>query len=254
MKSIFVESYRPVLDEVAKRSIRTSQIEVLDFTPPPGQKPTIGLPGSILLYVCRKGSPFLNLLRGAKTKEGAEKFLAAVKQQLDKLKPTTVEQNVSAMVSSDVFAELRHGGETMVETLFVPPETEFIFHFFAYNGGHLAKEGFTLVERLKDNTSAALEAVIVKITPQLTDAEKAALDLVPPSQWSRSTADPGCGDSGTAVTVALAAVALSITISITCLCAVPDVHSIPREELDRLGPTASARKLLELRRAAITKK
>jgi hypothetical protein len=250
---ILAEDYRPVLEAVKGRLTRVTDLKVVDGTPAKGKDPTIGVEGLILAFVARRGSGVLDLVKKAATDlASATDLIGMVRRQSKKFKPVSLKQGIGLMLKEDVFAELRYGGETLVQTLFVPKGADFIFEEFPYNGGALAIEGFQLVERVRDGSDAALESIIVKINPTLSADEKAALKLVPSSQLGRNVgAACCCGDSYTAIGVVVAAVVA--TALLTCLRPVPLAETITKEELAKLGPAASARKLLEVRRAAIMK-
>ena len=55
--------YRNVIVEVDRRSARSSSIQVIDVTPSPGERPLIGIAGSVSVFVGRKGTGAINELR-----------------------------------------------------------------------------------------------------------------------------------------------------------------------------------------------
>lgn len=251
---ILSEAYRPVLEEIRQRSVRSKKVKVIDYTPKSAQSTLIGHPGFVMAFVANKALGISKLVEQAtKEKVAAERLKEMMEAQTKRFKKVSLQAGINMMVGSDVFAELRLGKETLVQTLFVPEGADYIFEEFIYNGGPLPKSGFEFVERVKEGSDAALECVILKINPVLSAAEKAALEKVPdiylPQNLAAATC---CGDSYTAVGVVVLAVVATLTL--TCLGSVSEVKTIPKEELKALGPIASARKLLEVRQKAIMKK
>src|SRR6266566_5905468 len=170
--------------EAQARPIRLTNIEVIDKTSP-AQNAFFGIPGTLTVFIARKGSAALHELREA-LKTGGEalkQLYRKVGEQAVQVERWTLEEAVQATIQAPVFAELRYGGATLAQGLSVPEGLDMTtVLFLPYNGGRLAQEGFILAERFKEGSDAALEALVVRVDPPLTEAEKAALQLVPPDQ------------------------------------------------------------------------
>lgn len=242
--------YRPIVDEMARRPRRVSRLEVLRTEAPDGLRP---LPGTITVFYARPGTGGLDLVRAAvEGGPGAvERLREELKRQHADRRPAPLERAVRMVTEADVFADIHYGGQVLSRAVFLPPEVDLAFHQFPYNGGRLAKEGFALVERYVEGTGASLEAIVLRSDPPLTDAERAALDQLPPEQLAENVGrEVKCGDHWTRVAVAVAVVVIAVvaTILLACLSLAPErsIH-LTEEELEKLGPTASARKLLALR-------
>jgi hypothetical protein len=265
-RTLFDQSHSYFVEAQA-RPIRLTNIEVVDKTSL-AQNAFFGIPGTLTVFVARKGSAALHELREA-LKTGGQALIQLyrkVGEQALQVERWTLEEAVQATIQAPVFAELRYGGATLAQGLSVPQGLDMTVLFLPYNGGRLAQAGFILAERFKEGSDAALEALVVRIAPPLTEAEKAALQLVPTDQdinnvglsdWCDTTwvavaavaAAAATPAAHALVTDALAAAALAL-IGFTS--SALETH-IPEETLRQLGPAASARKLLEMRREVLYK-
>src|SRR6266487_1488474 len=251
--------------EAQARPIRLTNLEVVDKTSL-AQNAFIGIPGTLTVFVARKGSAALHELREA-LKAGGEalkQLYRKVGEQAAQVERWTLEEAVQATIQEPVFAELRYGGATLAQGLSVPQGLDMTVLLLPYNGGRLAQEGFILAERFTEGSDAALEALVVRIDPPLTEAERAALQLVPVDQAINNvSANKPCDTTWVAVatvaavaaTPAAHAIVEGIITVLTILGVTPDdlEPHIPEETLKLLGPAASARKLLEMRREVLSK-
>ena len=254
--------------EAQARPIRLTNLEVVDKTSL-AQNAFIGIPGTLTVFVARKGSAALHELREA-LKAGGEalkQLYRKVGEQAAQVERWTLEEAVQATIQEPVFAELRYGGATLAQGLSVPEGLDMTtVLFLPYNGGRLAQEGFILAERFTEGSDAALEALVVRIDPPLTEAERAALQLVPVDQAINNvSANKPCDTTWVAVaTVAAVAATPTVTDATVTTLVIEALGSrgaeladlephIPEETLKLLGPAASARKLLEMRREVLSK-
>jgi hypothetical protein len=253
---ILSEDYRPALKAVQERSIRLSQPEVIEISPKKDSTGKSSAGGIIIAFVGKRGSKALDLVRkSAKDAAAAAKLVEMLQAQSKKIKPSTPKKAIGMMLKEDVFAELRYGGETLVQTLCVPEGAELDIEVFPYNGGSLPAKGFQLVERFVEGSNAALEMVLIKVNPVLTAAEKAALKLVPSTQWAKNVglACGGCGDSYTAVAIMVVDVAVAVVLAVVGFQPDQLVKKLSAEELSKMSPTATANKLLQIKQDALIK-
>jgi hypothetical protein len=123
-----------------------------------------------------------------------------------------------------------------------------VFVASPYNGGELRPDELTLVEHYKEGTKEALEAVALRRAPELTAAEAAALQQVPAEVSEINLAPNGsCCDSITDIVQ----VVIAVTFALACDPLRPDFH-ISEDELKAISPVASAIKLMDIRREALT--
>lgn len=253
--------------EAQGRPIRLTKIEVIDKTSL-AQNTFFGIPGTLTVFVARKGSAVLQELREA-LKTGGETLKQLYKKvgaQAVQIERWTLEEAVQATIQEPIFAELRYGGATLAQGLSVPQGLDMVVLFLPYNGGRLAQEGFILAERYKEGSEAGLEALVVRVDPPLTEAEKAALQLVPTEQDINNVGSTRwCDTTWIAVGLVTAVVAtpaahalvtdalVDIALDLLGFTANALETHIPEETLRQLGPAASARKLLEMRREALYK-
>ncbi|GHO97532.1 hypothetical protein KSF_075800 [Reticulibacter mediterranei] len=252
--------------ETRARQVRLTTIEVVDKTSS-AQNAFFGVPGTLTVFIARKGSDALHELRQALNSGGKDLlqvYHKIVEQTVAKIGGWTPEETVQATIQQSVFADLRYGETTLAQGLSVLQGLDMRMLFLPYNGGRLAPEGLILAERFTKGSDVALEALVVRVDPPLTPAEKFALQLVP--------ADLAINNSEPIQTVVAADVA-AIALTVAAVAATPigvaavtvdevvvglialvgrtpydlEFH-ITEETLKQVGPTASVHKLLAMRR------
>src|SRR6266850_4798597 len=202
--------------ESEARPIRTTKIHVVDSTLKPGASgPSFGFPGTITVFFARKGSNKLGSIRSAIGRGGEELTTLAgqIGDPFAQLKEITTEGAAQMMIDQAVFAEIRYGGATLNNGLFLPPGIDLAFTMFPYNGGRLLAGGFSLVEYHKEGSKEALEALVVRADPPLTPAERQALRKVPSSQVGHHVGTAlGCDTTWWAVGLVVGTLAAAVTL------------------------------------------
>lgn len=231
-------------DEESRRR-RLSPVEILDYRPTDDQKVHLAAPGSITLFVGRRGDERLRRLRDIAGGGQDDGSLAdgLRKQHADRrqLSPAQIKE---ILENAGVYATLRCGARTLAAHIVLPGPDDLAVIPCAYNGGRLPAEDMTLVEHLREDSEDALEVVALKADPVLTAAEAAALELVGDDQLELNIApNAGCSESLTAYTI-LILIALAISVPD------PIIH-LDEATLDAYGPERSARQLMSLRQQAI---
>ncbi len=254
------ELTHPVFAEAQSRPVRFTKVEVINPTLDKKLKGlTLGIPGSLILFMARKGSNTLDELRAA-YREGGTRLVELSERVVEQYKgrvEVSVEEAVQATIRQPVFADLLYGGATLAHGLFMPDDLDVALLALAYNGGRLASGGLKLAERYREDSNAALEAFIVRTDPPLTAAERAALAKVPSDQFINNVLAIECDTTWWAVAFATVGVAAAIgTIAVAT--AVATISPVPinethlsEEALIELDRRASARRLLEIRREAL---
>ncbi len=254
------ELTHPVFAEAQTRPVRFTRVEVINPTLDKKLKGmTLGIPGSLFVFIGRKGSNTLAELRAAH-KEGGTRLAVMIERIVEQYKDRTevsVEEAVQATIRQPVFADLLYGGATLAHGLFVPDDLDVAFLALAYNGGRLASGGFTLAERYREDFNAALEAFIVRTDPPLTAAERSALTKIPSDQFINNVATLSCDTTWWAVAFVTVAILTAVgTYAVATAAAtlspvqMNETH-LSEEEIKELDPRASAQKLLEIRRQAL---
>jgi hypothetical protein len=258
--------------EAQARPVRLTTIEVIDKTSS-AQNAFFGVPGTLTVFIARKGSAALHELRQA-LNSGGEDLLQLYRkvseQAAAKVGRWTLEETIQASIQQPVFADLRYGGATLAQGLCVLQGLDMRILLLPYSGARLAPEGLILAERFTEGSDAALEALVVRVDPPLTPAEKLALQLVPADQ-AINTSEPFQTDvgSGDVIAIALTVIAVAATPIGVEVATVTEVvvtvvnqvggrapsdpgRYMSEEMLKQVGPTASVRKLLEMRRDFLT--
>lgn len=251
------DALREAMLENEARSVRTTKLDVIDL-PPQNGSPALGM---MIAIVAKKDTKVLSHLKtllgkGAAGAEEAHKILSK-----KPIQPVTNNQElVEMLIREPVYADIDYGGQALHKGLFVPSGMDAVSTVFPYNGGRLSSEGFTLVEHYRDDSKAGLEAFVLRSAPQLTPAERAALNDVPDDQLSHTIGMASWCETtwwvaatvalATAFPAATAVTATTLVISRNPVEAQWDEH-LADDQVKRLGPAASARSLLAMRRNII---
>ena len=256
------DDFLTAIEEAESRPIRVRPLEVIDNTPKSADQLSIlGAPGTMTVFVAKKGARALDDVRAAVTKGGdqnIEKVRTHVRGRAPRRKPVSDRQAAELMVCAPVFADIRYGGDVLNRGVFLPDGFDLVVVVLPYNGGRLARGGFSLAEHFQEGSDAALEGLVVQVSPPLTAAEKAALRQVPPDQRVANVGVAiSCRTTWWAVgfvAACLAGVAVLAAVEIFGLAPRPgNVVHLTEQELKKLGPAASARKLLAMRRELLRK-
>jgi hypothetical protein len=254
-----LKELKGALLEAEARPVRYTKVDVLDYEPTdPHPEKQLALPGSITVLFARAGTPILTQIREAvSSRDGRDQRLAPrIYKQFRDRKMLSIAQAVDLLKKQPVFGDLRYGGMTLIANLMVPHDREVGLVALPYNGGSLANAGFTLVEHFREGEeSAALDVVLLRHSAPLTKAEAAALRQVPSDQLELNVGHLG-PDGACSVVILVAAVVVeaavvAVTFAVTEERPRAKIRHLSDEEVAKLGPSASARSLLALRRAAL---
>jgi len=262
--SLEVDMFRPARLEMEKRPIRVKKIEVLTYKSGADPQSNLSFPGTATVFVARKGTKGLDQVRAAVEagEEGVKTLRAAMEKQFNRVTNLTPEEYAAQIPKEPVFAGLRYGGSVLTSGIFLPKGLDLHYIVFPYNGGRLAAGGFSLAEHYKEGSKAELEALVVKTEPPLTPAERAALKLVPSDQLARNVAIfDDChttwwaaafffGPLVVATAVATGAY-VTLTAAAAALVGLAKEQHLTDAKIQALGPAATARALLGLRRQAL---
>ena len=247
------EALQPVATEVEVRASEEAPLEVVDYDPGDDSADApFTPPGTITVFVARKGSPWLKKLRGAL---GARDGAALQKLRGDLVTPSfegrkAVELREAArtVAAEPVIGEVRYRGTPVARALFAPPDVDACGVGLPYTGGRVRKKELTLVQYVRDRARERLDAVAVRHAPSLSEAEAAALKMIPADDRSQHVGTAFLCYAITAVTVFL-----STVIAATSLCPVRKVEAqrLSGKDVRRLGPGGTARELLRMRRKAL---
>ncbi len=244
--------------EAEVRPVRHTQLEVID-----GSAAKIGSPGSLSVFIARKGSGVLDEVRAAAAGDtyAAERLVERYTAG-GPLNPPPIpdEALAAAMASADVFADFSYGGDVLNRGIFLPPGVDMVAAMFAYNGGRLASNGCLIVEHYREGSDIELDGVVVQLAPPLTAAERAALMKLP-ADTREVTVDAGFDCVSTTYWVVAAAVAIGFaagtaaTVAVLLIAAAAMAEDASEHLSDKdiadLDPSASAQKLLEIRRRVL---
>jgi hypothetical protein len=248
-----LQTLRPAALEMERRPSRKSSVDVLHYRPAHSDYAAfLAKPGTATLFVAEKGAAILQAIRDAvASPDGQDSWIAhRLAAQFRQREMIPLDEAVRFLVEQPVFASLRYCGKTLASSLLKADGLDATVIPMAYNGGEIESETFQLVEHYQEGTEHGLEAVIVVHSPALSAAERVALQAVPPDQREWNIGQPSMCYAITAVTVFI------VVYGATYACPFPQEESpealgISDEEIKAIGPQATARKLLEIRRRAL---
>jgi len=216
--------------EAERRALRQRRLAVFDYQPSSKEAVVaLAAPGTVTLYLGRRGEPMLRQIAETAMRKGRDDARLALKirEGLERRERQrmSVPEAVDLLVKQPVFADLRYGGKTVASHLFVPDDMDIVSVVMPYNGGRLARGGFTLVEHIAEGSHAALTGLLVRAAPPLTRAEAVALSLVPSSQLEANVGVALGGaedeDNLALTLVTLAALAAGVALAAAAEVAVP---------------------------------
>ncbi|WP_407561340.1 hypothetical protein [Streptomyces sp. 184] len=237
-------------DELEERELRKTPIEIIDYTPSDPARGLLTPPGSIMVFLDRAGAPVLDRIREAvRDGNGADVRLAQeIKELFAAREKVSYYRAYRLLREAESFATIRYGGRTLATHVFPSVEAGLAAIENPYNGGRLSPGELTLVEHVVPGAAGGLAAVAVRHMPPLTAAEQAAVEQVPDDQLEMNlTLRADCCDSWTGFVEQLAQITHA-TMYCMMEAAARQEAPLPPEEIDRLGPAASARRLLNRRR------
>jgi hypothetical protein len=164
-------------------------------------------------------------------------------------RPVALEEAVDLFVRQGVSVDLSYRGVPLVQNVFLPDDLELAAFPMPYTGGSVDGASFELTMRVADDREGWLDAILVIHEPELTDIERAALELVP--EW-----ESGINIGKSAMCYAITAVTVFIVVAgATYACpGTPDVLHLDDEAVARIGPQRTARELLALRRQSLERR
>jgi hypothetical protein len=245
-----------VADETARRLVRQTSPEVLEYKPSSVLPETqIAPPGSVTVYVARPGNPVLQEVREAvRDSSGGRdrKVVRKILRQIASRKPLSIEEAARRAISQPVLADLAYGSGTLCTSLFVDADEQVLVTALPYNGAALTPGQFTFIEHYCEDDDA-LDCLLVVQAPHLSAAEAAALKKVPPGLVHAAVAPNILMSRACGWLLLAALVAAEITIewaTFTLVKALDEksVEHINPGAIDSLGPIGTARALLAIRR------
>jgi hypothetical protein len=207
--------------------------------------------GSIMLFWGRSDSNVISRLERAYASgddETLRELSAAATRQMEDHPVGTLEDGVEAVLSSAMYFDVLYGSKELAGKLTLPDGIEYGAIAFPYNGGVLEDKEFRLVQRHRDGETLEYRTLVVKVRPDLTEIEREALDAVPIDQ---SFINIGEASICPAATVALVAIVVALVTQAGIweeMRSRLDEVSLSASQIERLGPLASARELVAVRR------
>lgn len=142
-------------------------------------------PGTVTAFVAREGEPLLRNLSEAIAGNDSKAFNLAtdqIKQMETELSRKIAGAGTYAESQRQPFpsfAEISYANKTLTSQVYVDDVLRVHEHAFPYNGGHLDREAFSMIEYYRAGSRTPLTCVLLIRQPKLGEIEREALRLVP---------------------------------------------------------------------------
>jgi hypothetical protein len=175
-----------VAEEKATRPVRPCRCVVVEI---PETAPTDEFahvkPGTVSAFVGREGEPLLRRL--AETiKSNNDKAFTAAASEIAQMGADFSRKVTEAGTYAEgrpqpfpSFAEISYANKTLTSYVFVDDVLPVQVHFFPYNGGHLDRKRFAMIEYYRAGADTPLTCLLIIRRPTLSEIEREALRLVP---------------------------------------------------------------------------
>lgn len=231
---------------------RAKPLAVLDYqAKDPTSEDVLVPPGSVTLFLARAKSPMLRRVRQVLTKgAAAEAGLVRELRETYRRRPMVpLEKAVEILKRQSVVASLHYGHGAVAKNLFVPEDLELCIVPLPYNGGRISRAGFRLVQGLKPGAKTELDGFLVRHSPKLTAAEREAIRRLPVE-----SAPFNVGDAANCYAITGVAIVMVVMFATYgCPGRYGDLH-LDDQVIKQIGPEATARELLGLRRKILEKR
>ena len=172
----------------------------------------------------------------------------AAVHQMERQPVGSLEEGVEAVLTSPMYFDLVYGTKVLASSLVLPRDNEYGAIAFSYNGGPIDEAEFKLVQHCVGEAEVEYRTLLLKVNPDLTAIEREALHAVPVDQSSINIGDATLCPF---VTCALVAIVIALVTRAGIydeMRSQLDAVTLSDSQLERLGPLASARELVALRR------
>lgn len=173
-----ISAYRREIERRQPTVTRPKLITLTDVPDTFGSLP----PGTITAFVGATGcSPLARAakaLRNRNLDELSELIDETVLLSAEQISEATTEAGVDVTEIAN-FGVLVYAGKTLSEAIYVEWPDELVMIPFAYTGGELIEDQFDFIQYKVDEQVPALDMILVKHDPKLSDLERAILAKVP---------------------------------------------------------------------------
>jgi hypothetical protein len=212
--------------------------------------PLVPIEGSILMFWARPGSDIIPRLEEAyqKSDEGAlgEVHEIIARQLADEPIPT-LDAAADAVLSSPMHFDVRYGTKVLARTLTLPEGADICMVAFPYNGGDVDERHFAIDQYHQAGEAVEYPTLVVMSPAVLSEVERRALEAVPADQIGINIGEASCCPAVTALVLIAVALATNAGIWQEIGEQMNEVH-LSEDQVERLGPMASAQELVALRR------
>ncbi len=232
------------------RLARSFTPEVILFEP--GEEEGVApLAGSVLMIAARKGNAIFEGLRRAyraRDVEALSKLGAQLKLIVEKRRVVSVARVVSQVKKAPALFDLRYKTATLAPNVCLVGGVEIGTISLPYNGGHLVDSDFSIVEYHRTDAPRDYDVLLVKRPPRLSELEREVLQKLPAAE---SGLNIGSIAACPGFTVVIVIIFVAVTVAGKSCFGLRDrlaEVSLPPSTIAKLGPAATARQLVSMRR------
>ena len=267
---VFRRAFAQISLEKATRPVRPCRCVVVEI-PEKAQTADFAdiTPGTVTAFVARKGEPLLRKLTETIKANNSKEFNSVTKQikemvaEVSRRIAGTGIHAKSQPQALPSFAEVSYANKTLIGYVYVDDVLRVNANAFPYNGGHLDKKKFSMIEYYGAASDTPLTCVLLIRQPKLSKIEREALRLVPSGSSANNIAAAVAAPFTPAILAILVAAAVEWVYnelvnlfvaflhgSTTALASIPDAVLVGKDfqnKLKSLPPEVTAAELVQLR-------
>ena len=183
---LFRRAFVQISIEKATRPVRPCRCTVVEI-PQMAQTEDFAdiTPGTVTAFVARKGEPLLTKLTETIKANNSKEFNSAtdqIKKMVAEISRRIAGTGIYAESQPQTlpsFAEISYANKTLIGHVYVDDVLRVNANAFPYNGGHLDRKKFSMIEYYRAASDTPLICVLLIRQPKLSEIEREALRLVP---------------------------------------------------------------------------
>ncbi|MDW5610315.1 MULTISPECIES: hypothetical protein [Mycolicibacterium] len=207
--------------------------------------------GSIMLFWAPRGSKVIADLADAYAAgddDTLRRLSAQAAREMKRHPVASLDEGFQILLDSPMYFDVMYGDKELAGKLTLPQGDAYGAIGFAYNGGAVNDGDFRFVQHQKNSVDADFSTLVVKVPPDLSEIEKLAVEAVPADMTGLNIGEATICPIATGALVAIVVALVTCAGGCEKMGEKLDQIRLSKAQLDTLGPLASARELLAVRR------
>jgi hypothetical protein len=236
-----------------RRLVEFRKPEVVEANMAPGEMYP-PFPGTVLILSAARGRTILAELKEAYQSGDVARLKELgrdIKNEVEVRTVISARECADQLIDMPVYYDVRYAGKTLAPHLGLVNGISLGSIACPWNGGELQDDQFCIVDYRKEpsNGNYEVDHLVVKRRPVLNDLERQALACIPASESEMHISDiVACPGYCLAIIVIYAIVTVLGPSCFPNGKALGTIEGLAKEKIDSIGPHATARELLALRR------